>query len=80
VCHTDVVKCIVITDNGKIFTAGWVSRLRCSGLPWGSGDAPALSVLQSHSLHLGPCCRSSHHPPAARRCLAHAPPLARIDA
>lgn len=22
VCHTDVVKCIVITDNGKIFTAG----------------------------------------------------------
>lgn len=24
VCHTDVVKCIVITDNGKIFTAGCV--------------------------------------------------------
>jgi hypothetical protein len=24
VCHTDVVKCIVITDNGKIFTAGYV--------------------------------------------------------
>lgn len=23
-CHTDVVKCIVITDGGKIFTAGWV--------------------------------------------------------
>lgn len=23
VCHTDVVKCIVITDNGKIFTAGY---------------------------------------------------------
>lgn len=22
VCHTDVVKCIVITDTGKIFTAG----------------------------------------------------------
>jgi hypothetical protein len=21
-CHTDVVKCIVITDGGKIFTAG----------------------------------------------------------
>lgn len=22
VCHTDVVKCIVVTDAGKIFTAG----------------------------------------------------------
>lgn len=24
VCHTDVVKCIVVTDSGKIFTAGYV--------------------------------------------------------
>lgn len=28
VCHTDVVKCIVITDGGKIFTAGWVCCVR----------------------------------------------------
>jgi hypothetical protein len=26
VCHVDVVKCIVITDSGKIFTAGCVPR------------------------------------------------------
>jgi hypothetical protein len=29
VCHTDVVKCIVVTDAGKIFTAGWVVGRPC---------------------------------------------------
>ncbi len=24
-CHTDIIKCIIITDRGKIFTGGWVA-------------------------------------------------------
>lgn len=24
-CHSDVVKCIVVTDTGKIMSGGWVT-------------------------------------------------------
>jgi hypothetical protein len=44
VCHTDVVKCIVITDNGKIFTAGYVA------LP--APAAPQQQGVHHVALHL----------------------------
>jgi len=44
VCHTDVVKCIVIADNGKIFTAGCVGVRWCGAMtrpcPGQGGSSP----------------------------------------
>jgi hypothetical protein len=34
-CHTDVVKCIVVTETGKIMSGGWVGRSREKGR-WGA--------------------------------------------